>query len=118
MSEEQDYFADTFDEAGEMLEPKYNVIEVNYRGVLNFVKLATSYMRREGKGGSIVITSSATAYSPEQSLPVYSATKLAVSDCMSTLISCLVVAGVGEVMLILRTAHRTRSRSSLDTAEG
>ncbi|RYP07568.1 hypothetical protein DL765_009118 [Monosporascus sp. GIB2] len=28
-------------------------------------------------GGSLVVTSSATAYSPEQSLPVYSATKLA-----------------------------------------
>ena len=79
VSEEHDYFEDRLDEAGELLEPTYNVIDVNYRGVLNFVKLATSYMRRQGRGGSIVITSSATAYSPEQSLPVYSATKLAVS---------------------------------------
>ena len=79
VSEEYDYFEDRFDEDGELLEPKYKVIEVNYRGVLNFVKLATSCMRRQGKGGSVVITSSATAYSPEQSLPVYSATKLAVS---------------------------------------
>ena len=36
-------------------------------------------MRRRGVGGSIVITSSATAYAPEHSLPVYSACKLAVS---------------------------------------
>lgn len=79
MSEEHDYSEDRLDEAGDLMEPRYNVIEVNYRGVLNFVKLATSCMRRQGQGGSIVITSSATAYSPEQSLPVYSATKLAVS---------------------------------------
>jgi len=78
VSEEEDYFEDRFDESGELLEPQYKVIDVNFRGVLNFVKLALSYMRRQGKGGSVVITSSATAYAAEQSLPVYSATKQAV----------------------------------------
>jgi NAD(P)-dependent dehydrogenase (short-subunit alcohol dehydrogenase family) len=78
VSEECSYFEDTFDESGQLLEPKYGVLEVNYRAVLNFVKLSTSYMRRAG-GGSMVITSSATAYAPEQSLPVYSSSKLAVS---------------------------------------
>ena len=77
VSEECNYFEDTFDEAGQLLEPKYGVLEVNYRAVLNFVKLSVGYMRRAG-GGSIVITASATAYAPEQSLPVYSSTKLAV----------------------------------------
>ena len=81
VSEEHDYFQDRFDESsGELLEPRYRVIDVNFRGVLSFVKLAISHMRRQGAdtGGSIVVTSSATAYAPEQSLPVYSATKLAV----------------------------------------
>ena len=79
VSEDHDYLDDTYsEETGEMLEPRYRVIDVNLRGVLNFVKLAISGMRRRGKGGSVVITSSATAYAAEQSLPVYSATKAAV----------------------------------------
>jgi NAD(P)-dependent dehydrogenase (short-subunit alcohol dehydrogenase family) len=79
VSEEQDYLEDQFDSAGELLQPRYDkVIDVNLRGVLDFVKLARSYMKRQGGGGSIVITSSATAYAPEQSLPVYSAVKHAV----------------------------------------
>ena len=78
MSEEHDYLEDRFDKSGELLEPEYNVIDVNLRGTLNFVKLALSYMRRQGEGGNIVITSSATAYAAEQSLPVYSASKQAV----------------------------------------
>ncbi|KAK2616581.1 hypothetical protein QQS21_000404 [Conoideocrella luteorostrata] len=78
VSEETDYFADTFDEStGELIEPTYGVLDVNVRGVLNFTKLALSNYRRRKHPGSIVITSSATAYSPEQSLPVYSASKLA-----------------------------------------
>ncbi|KAI9787994.1 MAG: hypothetical protein M1816_007298 [Peltula sp. TS41687] len=75
VSEECDYFADTFDEDGKLEEPKYDVIKVNLRAVFNFVKLSLSAFKRQGPGGSIVITSSATGYSPEQSLPVYSATK-------------------------------------------
>jgi NAD(P)-dependent dehydrogenase (short-subunit alcohol dehydrogenase family) len=77
VSEDGDYFTDTFDHAGQLLEPRYDVVEVNYRSVLNFVKLSVRSMRENG-GGRIVITSSATAYAPEQSLPVYSSTKLAV----------------------------------------
>lgn len=42
---------------------------------MNFVKLALSAFKKQGPGGSLVITSSATGFSPEQSLPVYSATK-------------------------------------------
>ena len=116
MSEEHDYFEDTFDEAGALAEPGYNVIEVNYRAVLNFIKLAISYMRRQGLGGSIVIISSATAYTPEQSLPVYSATKLAVS------IPSKILAFYGRHsnarLLTLQIAHRSRSSPSLDVAEG
>lgn len=81
ISEETNYFADTFDEnTGALQEPKYAVVDVNLKAVLNFVKLALSHFRSRECRGSIVITSSATAYSPEQSLPVYSACKLAVSE--------------------------------------
>lgn len=84
VSQEADYFADSFDENGELLEPKYGVLDINVRATMNVVKLALRAFRRqwEGRtdgGGSLVITSSATAYSPELSLPVYSASKLAVS---------------------------------------
>lgn len=86
ISEERNYFDDAFDEQGELLEPSRALIDVNLVGTLNFCKLAISYMRRHGTGGSVVITSSATAYSPEHSLPVYSACKLAVSkSCIQVL---------------------------------
>lgn len=77
VSQETDYFADSFDPDGQLEEPRYGVIEVNYRATLNVMKLALHAFREAG-GGSLVLTSSATAYAPEQSLPVYSATKLAV----------------------------------------
>lgn len=79
VSEEADYFADTFDDDGKLAEPAYRVLDVNVRGVYNFVKLALSRMRKEKTPGSIVITTSASGYAPEQSLPVYSSGKLAVS---------------------------------------
>jgi NAD(P)-dependent dehydrogenase (short-subunit alcohol dehydrogenase family) len=82
VSEDTDYFADTFDEQGALLELRSPVLEVNLRAVFNFVKLSLSHFRKRRCQGSIVITSSATAYSPEQSLPVYSACKLAVSHTM------------------------------------
>ncbi|KAF9634861.1 Short-chain dehydrogenase/reductase SDR [Lasiodiplodia theobromae] len=78
VSQEADYFADTFGSDGLLEEPRYGVIDVNLRAVLNLVKLSISAFRAQGqRGGSIVLTSSATAYAPEQSLPVYSAVKLA-----------------------------------------
>jgi NAD(P)-dependent dehydrogenase (short-subunit alcohol dehydrogenase family) len=83
VSEETDYFQDVVDHEGKLVEPKYGVIEVNLRGTLNVVKVGLSLMRRNKVAGSIVITSSATAYSPEHSLPVYSATKLGVSLVLS-----------------------------------
>ena len=79
VSEETNYFADVLDAEGELQEATFSVLDVNLRGVLNFVKLAWSTMRKHNIQGSIVITTSATAYAPEQSLPVYAAGKLAVS---------------------------------------
>lgn len=79
VSEETNYFADQFDSDGLLVEPSYAVLDVNLRGVYKVIKLAWSQMRADKTHGSIVITTSATAYSPEQSLPVYSSGKLAVS---------------------------------------
>ncbi|KAI0903219.1 short chain dehydrogenase reductase [Ustulina deusta] len=95
VSEEYDYFEDREDENGELLEPPFGVIDVNFRSVVNFVKLAVSQMRKQKRaaslaGGSIVITSSATAYAPEQNLPVYSASKFATIGLMRGLRSQLV----------------------------
>lgn len=78
VSEERNYFEDTFDENGRLQEPRYAVLDVNLRAVLNTIKLGVRAMRKQASGGSIVLTASATAYSPEQSVPVYSAAKLAV----------------------------------------
>lgn len=87
ISEVENYFDDSFDEQGHLLEPSRAVIDVNLVGTLNFCKWAISYMRRQGTGGSVVIVSSATAYSPEHSLPVYSACKLAVRGTITIFIS-------------------------------
>ena len=43
VSEECDYFADTFDATGKLEEPGYRVIEVNYRAVVNFVKVCGAF---------------------------------------------------------------------------
>lgn len=79
IDEDGTYLKDSYNDDGDLLEPNYDVVDVNFRGTLNFVKLALHSMRKNGVQGSIVLTSSATAYSPEQSLPVYSGTKAAVS---------------------------------------
>jgi NAD(P)-dependent dehydrogenase (short-subunit alcohol dehydrogenase family) len=80
VTEEMDYFADTLDSAGRLAEPAYHVLDVNLRAVYNVVKLAWSRMRKDKTPGSIVITTSASGYAPEQSLPVYSSGKLAVGN--------------------------------------
>ncbi|TEA19205.1 Short-chain dehydrogenase/reductase ATR7 [Colletotrichum sidae] len=90
VSEEMDYFADAVDETTEeLIEPQYRVLDVNLRAVINFTKLAVGHFRRRACPGSIVITSSATAYAPEQSLPVYSGSKLALIGIMRALRSSL-----------------------------
>lgn len=78
--EETNYFEDAFDSVtGNLIEPEYRVLDINIRAVCNFTKLALSHFRKHSeRAGSIVINSSATAYAPEQSLPVFSASKLAV----------------------------------------
>ncbi|KAI0407188.1 hypothetical protein F4802DRAFT_554459 [Xylaria palmicola] len=96
VSEEYDYFEDRIDESGELAEPGFGVVDVNFRGVVNFVKLAVSQMRKQRRAGdvaegSIVITSSATAYAPEHNLPVYSASKFATIGLLRGLRSQLIM---------------------------
>jgi NAD(P)-dependent dehydrogenase (short-subunit alcohol dehydrogenase family) len=78
ITETSDPLADHWDSEGHLVEPRYEVFDVNVCAVFNFVKLAWSTMRRHTTPGSIVITTSAVAYAPEHSLPLYSASKLAV----------------------------------------
>ncbi|KAH7141620.1 short chain dehydrogenase reductase [Dactylonectria macrodidyma] len=94
VSEEGDYLTDSYDENGDLIEPTYKVIDVNLRGTLNFVKLALNNMKKNRVQGSIVITSSATAYSAEQSLPVYSAMKAALINYMRAMRSTLQGSGI------------------------
>ncbi|MCJ1353483.1 MAG: hypothetical protein MMC33_003469 [Icmadophila ericetorum] len=88
-----------FSENGSAIEPTYRIIDVNFTAVLNIIKLGWHVMKNnqqlhethhhsagtaagEGgpppstwEGGSIVLTSSCTAYAPELSIPVYSSLK-------------------------------------------
>ncbi|KAL4916485.1 short chain dehydrogenase reductase [Aspergillus aurantiobrunneus] len=94
VSESTNYFADTFDADGALQEPSYDVLDTNLRAVLNVVKLAWSSMKKHAKKGSIVITTSATAYAPEQSLPVYAAGKLALVGLIRALRSVIIQDGI------------------------
>lgn len=67
------------DEEGLLVEPKYPILDVNLRGILNVIKLSWYIMKDQKEGGSIVLTASSTAYAPEMLIPLYSTIKSAVS---------------------------------------
>lgn len=107
ISETEDFLADTVEDTTEngqngiklsasdhLKEPSYPLLGVNLKAVLNVIKLAHHSFKRDGKQGSIVLTSSATAYAPEQSLPVYSAVKLALIGLIRSLRHNLICDGV------------------------
>ncbi|KAF2763808.1 NAD(P)-binding protein, partial [Teratosphaeria nubilosa] len=77
ITESPNYFDDEYDEDGDLREPSQSIFKVNLIGTINVCKIAMSRMRRQPTGGSIVVTSSATALMPEHSLPVYGACKTA-----------------------------------------
>jgi len=83
ISETDELLEDVTGSDGLVAEPEYKVLDVNFRAVLNMIKLSYRVMKGQEEGGSIVLTSSATAYAPERCLPVYSATKLAVRQASS-----------------------------------
>ncbi|KAL5401262.1 hypothetical protein PMIN03_011670 [Paraphaeosphaeria minitans] len=103
-----DLTTDTFSESGQLLEPNYKVLEVNFRSVINLIKLALSAFRSQGQGGSIVITSSATAYSPEHSLPVYSATKLGLIGLVRALRSTILLSHDATINAVAPAATVSR----------
>lgn len=89
VSEPHDYF--THESIAEGKEPSYaGVMGVNLMGVLHTVTLARRSIRAHGvKDGSVVITTSAVAYAPEQSLPVYAASKFALVGLVRSLRSTM-----------------------------
>ncbi|KAI0179449.1 short chain dehydrogenase reductase [Hypoxylon sp. FL1284] len=74
--------------------PAYRSVAVNLVGTLNFVMLAARVMKAQPDGGRVVLTGSATAYLPEQSLPVYCATKAAVTSLIRSLRATLPQHGI------------------------
>ena len=64
---------------GQPVEPDYPILDVNLKSVLNIIKLSSSIMKNQKEGGSIVLTASSTAYTPDVSFPLYSALESAVS---------------------------------------
>ncbi|KAI0099745.1 NAD(P)-binding protein [Nemania sp. FL0031] len=92
VSDEQleSYFDDKFDGDGHLAQPIWGVLDVNYRAVLDFIKLAWSIMRRHGTEGSIVVTASVSSYMTEQALPVYSSTKSALIGVVRALRSIII----------------------------
>ncbi|KAI2463951.1 NAD(P)-binding protein [Annulohypoxylon bovei var. microspora] len=87
--EPHDYFA--HESVGEGQEPSYaSLVDVNLIGVLHTLTLARRSMGAHGVSeGSVVITISAVAYAPEQSLPVYTATKFALVGLVRSLRSTM-----------------------------
>lgn len=56
------YFEDNTDADGDPLPPDFRTIDINLKGVINTVSLAMHYLRKQERGGSIVLTASASAY--------------------------------------------------------
>jgi len=74
VGEIEDMFADKFDEAGKLLRPKYPVLAINLMGVVDCVKIATYFMKKQTGGGSIVMTGSTASYLGEP-IPQYTTAK-------------------------------------------
>lgn len=85
VAETVNFFADSFDAEGKLQQPDSLLLDVNVTGVLYTVKLAWASMRRHKIAGSIVITTSTTAFAPEAALPTYSAGKLALVGLVRSL---------------------------------
>ncbi|KAI1206779.1 NAD(P)-binding protein [Annulohypoxylon truncatum] len=87
--EQHDDFA--HESVAEGREPSYaHLVDVNLIGTLHTVTLARRSMRQHAvTQGSVVITISALAYAPEQSLPVYTASKIALVGLVRSLRSTM-----------------------------
>ncbi|KAG0634623.1 hypothetical protein HOY80DRAFT_866101, partial [Tuber brumale] len=81
---------DKLDETGELVKPSTSVIDVNIVGVVMCVKLAVSYMRKQGSGGSIVLVASGIVYEPGAKVALYAASKFAVTGMLRGLRQSLI----------------------------
>lgn len=64
IGETTNYFIDTLEGNGLLQEPCSTIMDVNLKGMLYLIKLSWFAMQQQKSGGSIVITTSATAYVP------------------------------------------------------
>ncbi|RPB05632.1 NAD(P)-binding protein [Choiromyces venosus 120613-1] len=81
---------DKLDETGELMKPSTSVIDVNIVGVAMCIKLGVSYMRKQGSGGSIVLVASGIVYEPGAKVPLYAASKFAVTGMLRSLRQSLI----------------------------
>ncbi|KAG7408084.1 Short-chain dehydrogenase/reductase ATR7 [Fusarium oxysporum f. sp. raphani] len=58
-----DYLSTQLDQAGNLMEPSGQNLDINLKGVINTSTLAIYHLRQQAEGGSIVITGSATVSS-------------------------------------------------------
>lgn len=80
--EDSNFLGDDIDlskDGSTIAEPTYRILDINIRATMNFTKLAIASFRGAKRDGSIVLLASAAGYWSEPSLPIYSATKAAVS---------------------------------------
>ncbi|TEY73582.1 hypothetical protein BOTCAL_0076g00140 [Botryotinia calthae] len=71
------YLALDADENGDLKEPVHEVLEVNFKSVVNTACLAIHYLKQNAQGGNIVLMGSSTALQPLRA-PDYSAAKAGV----------------------------------------
>ncbi|PWW78099.1 short chain dehydrogenase reductase [Tuber magnatum] len=68
------WLGDRMDGTGELVKPGMSVIDANIVGVAMCIKLAVSYMRKQGSGGSIVLVASGIVYEPGEKVVLYAVT--------------------------------------------
>ncbi|TGO22461.1 hypothetical protein BPAE_0167g00030 [Botrytis paeoniae] len=71
------YIALDVDENGDLKEPVHDVLEVNFKSVVNTTCLAIHYLKQNAQGGNIVLMGSSTGLQPLRA-PDYSAAKAGV----------------------------------------
>ena len=69
------FFTDELDTDGQLKEPDRRTLEIDLNAACDTVKLALYWMRKAGKGGSIVMTASLAGYLASAGAPLYSAAK-------------------------------------------
>ncbi|KAF2692252.1 NAD(P)-binding protein [Lentithecium fluviatile CBS 122367] len=115
IAEYQDqFFTDEVDGEGKLREPDRRVLNIDLDAAADTTKLAIHYLRKNPKGGSIVLTASLAGYLASAGAPLYSAAKHGVvglmralkQECARLHISIAVVAPAITVTPILTAGDR------------